>query len=748
MQQVLIGGYALEAELGRGAAGVVYRARDPRSGRPVALKLLTGGSRTALRRFQTEAHALQRLDHQHLVRVLDSGEDAGRPFLVMELVDGSSLAARVGQGGPLAPREAATIARDLARALEHAHARGVIHRDIKPANVLLDRSGRARLGDFGLARELDGLASRVTMEGAVLGTPGYLPPEQVRGELDRIDARADVYALGATLFALLTGEAPFAAEAVGDVLEQTVRARAPAPSERRAAVDPGLDAIVLRCLEKSPERRYSSATALAADLERWLRGERPAALQGGSSHGRLHPALRRGALPALMLLSLALGLAQRVHGARERDLTARLEEARGWASARVWSRSEAAAARALELAPTSAEALALRLRALTWQGETERAVVDAHRLLELAPQDPDALAAAASASLLDLELRERTIQRGLELAPRHARLLLERSELRRYHHRDLDGALADLLRAAELAPDDDEVLAALTWLHDQRGELPQAVAVARRALQTHPGRGDLWEELGLLLERLGDLEGALDAWWRGSHLGFYRACWWLCERSLAQGRDLPRLEGHLGGWLARRDEPILRTYRGRVRTALGDTAGAEEDFSLALVLDPRHANAAVLRGLLRHQRRAYDLAEADFDLAWRLESTPVYLANRGACRLQLGRLQEAEADLRLAAELDPGIHLAQVELGNVLHRLGRTDEALERYLRAVEVGPDRSSGYEGAARLLGEAGRLDEALAVLAKAQARFSPGDPRREAVDQQARRLAALRTPEPGPR
>jgi len=204
-----IGPYAIEGELARGGVGVVYRARDPGLGRDVAVKLLHAGRGAApnlRRRFQREAEALARLSHPHVVAVHAAGEAAGCPYLVMDLVPGASLQDRLDREGPLPVREAVGLAAKIARALEAVHAAGLLHRDVKPANVLLRAGDRAPLlTDFGLAKDLDSSQTRLSKTGRFLGTPGFWPPEQARGRLSETGPAADVYALGATLYALLTG---------------------------------------------------------------------------------------------------------------------------------------------------------------------------------------------------------------------------------------------------------------------------------------------------------------------------------------------------------------------------------------------------------------------------------------------------------------------------------------------------------------------------------------------------------------
>jgi len=268
-----IGAYEVADELGRGAVGVVYRGRDPRSGAPVAIKVLLGADRdhVATARFEREVAAAAGLRHPGLVPVLDRGVDRGFPFLVMELVAGETLADRIVRG-PLPSREAVRITEALAEALAHAHERGVLHRDVKPGNVLLDPEGRPRLTDFGLARMAD--SQRLTTTGTILGTPAYMAPEQVEGARS-IDARADVYALGATLYEMLTGQRPFRAASRAALFRQVLLEPPQPPSELAPGTDPELERICLECLEKEPALRPDAKGVVRA-LRRRRRGGRRA----------------------------------------------------------------------------------------------------------------------------------------------------------------------------------------------------------------------------------------------------------------------------------------------------------------------------------------------------------------------------------------------------------------------------------------------------------------------------------------
>jgi serine/threonine protein kinase len=280
-------GYEILAELGRGGMGVVYKARQTKLGRPVALKMLRAGAGKDERilRFHSEAKALARFQHPNIVQVYDVGESQGRPYFAFEYVRGGSLDKQTCRQ-PQIPRDAAHLVSVLARAVDAAHRAGILHRDLKPANILLAPSrpgdvghtawGLPKLSDFGLARSADG-SPGLTADGVVLGTASYMAPEQAEGDSSRIGPGVDVYGLGAILYELLSGRPPFHAESLSATLTQ-VMTRPPEPlRELRPDVPVGLEAICLRCLAKRPQDRYPSAARLAEALDEWLAGQEPQA---------------------------------------------------------------------------------------------------------------------------------------------------------------------------------------------------------------------------------------------------------------------------------------------------------------------------------------------------------------------------------------------------------------------------------------------------------------------------------------
>jgi tRNA A-37 threonylcarbamoyl transferase component Bud32 len=275
-------GYEIEGELGRGGMGVVYKARQVKANRTVALKMILGGGHAGSaerERFRTEVEATARLKHPGIVSVYEVGEHAGLPYFSMEYVDGGSLAGLAG-GRPMAPRAAAAIVERLARAVEAAHLAGIVHRDLKPGNILMAADGTPKVGDFGLAKRMDSDAGQ-TRSGAVMGSPGYMAPEQAAGRAKQVGPAADIYALGAILYELLTGRPPFEGESIPELLAKVAQETPEPPSARRPGVPRDLDTVTLKCLEKLPAHRYPTAAALAEDLRRFQQGESIAARELG-----------------------------------------------------------------------------------------------------------------------------------------------------------------------------------------------------------------------------------------------------------------------------------------------------------------------------------------------------------------------------------------------------------------------------------------------------------------------------------
>ncbi len=300
-------GYEILGELGRGGMGVVYKARQIKLNRLVALKMILAGGhagKAELQRFQTEAEAIARLQHPNIVQVYEVGEHAGKPFFSLEFCSGGSLERKL-NGTPMPARAAAALLQTLAQAMQAAHKSDIIHRDLKPANILLTRDGTPKITDFGLAKKLDEASQ--TQSGALMGTPSYMAPEQAGVKGKAMGPAADVYALGAILYELLTGRPPFRAASAMDTIMQ-VLSNEPVPPRQLAPQTPkDLETICLKCLHKEPARRYRSAAALAKDLERFANGE-PIAARPVGQQERSWRWCRRNPVVAGLMAAVAAAL--------------------------------------------------------------------------------------------------------------------------------------------------------------------------------------------------------------------------------------------------------------------------------------------------------------------------------------------------------------------------------------------------------------------------------------------------------
>ena len=756
-----VGHFELVAEIARGGMGAVYRARDPHLEREVALKLLHVSEATPaqLQRFQQEARALARVNHPGIVRVIDAGEHQAHPWLAMELVRGESLAARLGSEGPLAEPEAQEIAAQLADVLAHAHAEGVVHRDLKPDNVLLDEQGRARLTDFGLARDLDPDArrTRLTVEGRFMGTPGYWPPEQAHADLARIGPRSDVYGLGATLYALLVGRPPFEGHSLVEVVVATMERPPDPPSQARPEVPAGVDAVCLRCLAKDPDQRWDSAEELAAALRRELPGpapqrelpgpapqQRPSArLRGASGPGRESgrvPGTRRASargravsgrlargpraqLPAGPLLGGLLGLAllgwwvTRPTAQGDSASAATAAPAPPTASASPGPapsprspppRPSAPPASAppapspqrppgpAQPAPPQAQAPPADAQALLARGEHRAALLAAGRALEDDPWDPAARRALGAAA-----------QRLLVGA---GRLALEADGSGAWRLLALGALEARRPGPAEEAAERALELAAGDAQAEQRALAARGAArVGQGALVT--GLADLDRALAL------DPEDRLALGWRG-------------EAHLTNG-DLERarqdLDRALGVYAS---EPGLLAVRAEVRRRTGDRAGALDDCERALRLadDARVARALAVRAALREEDGQAAAAAGDWERAHALEPAhPAPLIARALFALQGQRWSEAEQAASLALERAPRQADMWLTRARAREALERPAEALADLERLLELAPRSGEGQARRALLLARRGEpgADEALG---EAHALLPPGPLRAE--------------------
>ncbi len=662
-----IPGYDVEALLGRGGMGLVYKARHLRLNRLVALKMLITGAYAGPHeraRFQREAEAAASLRHANIVQVHDVGDHQGWPYFTMELLEGGSLS-RALAGTPQPARQAAALVATLAEAVQEAHRGGIVHRDLKPANILLTAEGTPKVADFGLARHFDGEPA-VTLSGTRLGTPSYMAPEQVIGKAGTIGPAADIYALGALLYELLAGRPPFRGETAAETERQILNHEPVSPARLNPKVPRDLETICLKCLSKEPQRRYGSAAALADDLTRFKEG-RPIQARPLGWGGRLWRWGRRNptaaALLATALASMGLLSAGGVWLAQQR--------------ARFDAEMRNDVVTALAQADSLREGFHFR---------------EARKLLEqarqrLRPAGPDDLQTQVDQARADLELVEELDKARLQTnAPVKGRFEMRWAEplyAKAFANAGLgepgDDSAAVAARVRDSAVRADIVAALDDWastsLDPARREWLLAVA---RGTDPDPLRDrlrqpELWRD-GPALTKL------------------------IQETRLVEKVRADELSPHLAVTLSRillqnhqEAEPLLTAAHARHR----------QDFWLNFQLGWTLCGSRRSDEALGYFRAA---------MALRPDAAPAY-RGVGASLFNMGRVDEAIGYFQQALDMAPDYAAAHHDIGSALGEKRRLDEAIDHFREAIRLRPERSAQtHISLATALQKKGRLDEAI--------------------------------------
>jgi serine/threonine-protein kinase len=760
-------GYEVLSVLGRGGMGVVYKARHLHLGRVVAVKmLLAGAAATAGERqpFLREARAAAGLRHPNVVQLHDVGEADGRPFYVMEFVEGGSLARKLA-GAPQPAKQAAALVATLADAVQAAHESGVVHRDLKPGNVLLTADGTPKVCDFGLARPLEGGAS-LTLSGVPMGTPSYVAPEQARGDR-AVGAAADVYALGAILYECLTGRPPFRAETAAATLFQVTYDDPVPPARLNPQVPRDLQTICLKCLHKGPHRRYASAQALADDLRRFESGE-PIAARPAGVVGALRKWVRRRPAAAAMLAAVVLLVAvgavgawlfyqqradARAHQARiDQEVLALLERGRGlleegWQAADEAKLTQASgeAERAADVARSGDASEAVRGQAEAFRedagGRLERAqkgraLLEALQDVSVPVETPTFGQDAVSGPLV---LAQPGADEQYASAFRRWGLDVDETE---------EAVVVDRLRA-EPEPVMQEVVAGLdSWMLERRRRtLPEAKWRRLYRVADQLDRSERRRRLrGLLLgEAPPRAEGVA-----GLVAGMGSP--WLALWELTSGNTCrPLLE--LRRQIDPRTEPALTVLLlASACAAGGDVIGAEQVLRQAATARPEEAVLLGALGKLVERQGRHRSAEAigyyraarsrrrhlGFALSRALivagkadeaeevvrelalvpahQNSPALPFLLGAIRTSQHRYAEAEAAYREAIRLRPGWAAAHSNLASALNREQKYGESEAACRKAIDLDPDCMEAYVNLGNALLQQGKPGAAEAACRKA--------------------------------
>ncbi|MBL4848895.1 MAG: protein kinase [Planctomycetes bacterium] len=592
-----LGPYEVGEELARGGMGVVYRARDPYLDRSLAIKVIRADDLRdpeSHERFRREALVLARLRHPGVVAVHSAGvTPQGFPYLVMDLLKGGSLKARLA-GGPLPPREAVRLARELAEALVYTHGCGVLHRDIKPGNVLLDDDGSAVLTDFGLAKLVG--EQRLTQTGDVLGTPSFMAPEQVLGE-GGLCPGTDVYALGATLYQMLTGRPPLLADSESDLFVHVLDTVPRPVSEVAGGVDEDLDEILARCLEKEPGARYLDMKALVRTLSAWEEKHK-----GEAALDAVRPVVSRarrrrwGRSAAFLLVGLLVGVGAGLAGA------APLERAqRGWVESDELSDELYTAIRRGEA----------RLERDDFVGAEE----DFSRVVEAEPLCDRAWLGLGRARIGRGDSRGfDDLDRASVVCPINASAWFEQGRYL-HDHRDFKSAIAAIRHAVKLKPDSAVYRISLAVGLQRQGEKAQAKLAWEESCRLDPrlGQNAVFEAAfggGSPEERVAILERGLERDPKNEEAFLTRA-----RVHLEAGQHAEAIEAYTATFRNLVPDPAFLAERGKSHLRLDSVREGFSDLAIAIELRPENPGLRFVRGVELFQIRMYLQAIDDLEFA-------------------------------------------------------------------------------------------------------------------------------------
>ena len=742
-----ISGYEILGKLGEGGMGIVYKARQTGLNRLVALKMIIGGGQVRehhLARFRIEAEAVAQLHHPNIVQIYDIGEVDGLPYVALEFLEGGDLAHRL-DGTPQPGMAAAELMATLARAVHAAHEARIVHRDLKPANVLLAGDGTPKITDFGLAKRLES-EDHQTQSGDIMGTPSYMAPEQALGRTKDVGPAADIYALGAIMYDVLTGRPPLKGETIMETVRLVINTDPVPPSRLVPRLARDLETICLKCLHKDPQKRYSTAEEFAKDLDRYREGKpikaRPTSLwEHGLKWSKRRPVAALSiAVSLLAFFGLTVGL---IVYQEQRTAFVDREQNRGLVL--------------LDEAEKASTPVALHNVQVDLATFLQRTKDEAR--LKLIWDRVDAKQKWVDDQLLALSSRDAAQQRDREDRERNAKFLELRQEAQLYaanfgvlvqadrlkklkaaahaalstYAKDpqvsdgawtlaesLPGALSDTEKARVKDSCYDLLL-----IRSQAAEDPaEGLRILDRAVRLRPEATAAYHlRRAECLERAGDRAGrdrenraaslikpvtALDFFLNGRELALRRQFAEAIRPLNAAVQDDPeQTSAHLllalcylniqpkGLSQARASlNTCIRSHRDLVGLYLMRALVAGEEGNQALVkLDQvRPKEDAEASRLRQEATEAIDAAEKDYRQALSLEHNDdlryVLLTNRGLMRLQSKRFDEAVTDLEEAIRLKPSLYQAHADLAQVYQRQGRLDDAAAAFTRGIACHPE------------------------------------------------------------
>ena len=709
------GKYQLVNKLGQGGMGTVYLAFDPTLDRRVALKVVLLKGEDSIKRFQIEAKASARLKHANILPVYETGTVGKYHYFTMDYIDGASLADMIDKKR-LNPRQVAGIMKDIASALSYAHKQGIIHRDIKPANILLDKKGVPYLADFGLAKETSNIDRSLTISGTIVGTPDYMSPEQAMGLKARIKQTSDIFSLGSTMYHCITGHLPFRGKELYQVLEEVVHSDPIRPSSLVRRLEPDLETICLKCMEKEADRRYHNAAELEDDLRRYLQGE-PIKARPLSTVAKLVRKAKRNkaaviGIAAAAVILLAVIIASMASSAKTEDKLAgyRTEAYSSFKDNKI-DEARIACEKFREIVKTDEEINALYKKCLEQidknktqtkeKAERDKKRAEAKVVLDRAERAPtpdqkikiaqDALdidsTYAEAWQLMGMAYKKKPdydkavecFSKAIELQPNFAYAYYERGQI-----------VADIWnKPAEAIPDFEKVLkydpdSHIGWfakgnIEINQNQYDEAINSYTKAKELCPDFDRAYANCGIAYYYKGNL-----------------------DKAIAEYTEAIRLEPN---------DAVVYTNRAIAYYDKGDYNVAIIDCNKALNINPQWVSAYHTRGNAYHAKKDMNKAIADYDEAIRInpKDTKTY-NNRGGVYRERNEFDKAIADYSQAIKLDPKYTKAYNNRGNAYCEKGELDKAIADHTEAIRLSPKYADAYNNRGNAYKKKGELDRAI--------------------------------------
>jgi tetratricopeptide (TPR) repeat protein/predicted Ser/Thr protein kinase len=751
------GKYTIEKKLGEGGMGAVYLAVDQGLGRKVALKVITSKDDELLERFQREAQAVARLKHPNIVQVYESGAINKQHYFTMDYVEGVSLEKFISSAKKPSIQNIAKVLLQIAAALQYAHSQELVHRDIKPANILIDKTGKAFLTDFGVAKSLSGLDRTLTLAGSTVGTPGYMSPEQAMGLKDQIDHRSDIFSLGATLYHCLTGVMPFDGKEIYDVLSKVINKDPPAPSTVVKMVPRDLETICLKCMEKDKSKRYQTTAELAADIKKYLQDE-PISARRTSTVSKLWVKARKNktisisvAGSAVILSAVIIGLiisSARTSGRLEqfRQEAYQAFEAKKYDEARIacekikeigrlddklnsiYEQSLAAIKEKEQTALGKEVQAKKRAEAKVALDRAERTphpdkrIEIAQEALKIDPTFAEAyqMMGEAYRDKREYDKAVEFFSKAIDIAPTLAYAYYERAVIKASICNQPDAAIPDFEKVLQYDPESHIGWFAKGSIEGEKKQYDAAIQNYTKAIKLYPQYDWAYNNRGLIYCKSGDTDRALADY----------------NQALRLNPALPA--AYINRGVVYRDRSKRGTSPDECRKLI-DRAIA--DYNEALRLNPQSPEAYTNRGLAYKDKAEYEInpdarkvllerAMADYNEAIRANHkwVPAY-NNRGTLYKDMGEADRAIADLNEAIRLDPKMADAYNNRGLAYNikakrersELGGTDgekefeelmdQAIADYNKAIDLNPKDVKAYNNRGNAYQDRKELNRAIA-------------------------------------